>query len=67
MEEGCLEIKILANISKGDISTGPHVRHTARQRKREREKEGSAAGSSGGQPQHQDKSASSLSHQQSSL
>lgn len=38
MEEGCLEIKILANISKGDTSTGPHVRHTARQRKRERER-----------------------------
>jgi len=58
---GDLEIKTLANISKVDISTGPHVLHSGRQSERD------AVGSSGGQPQHQDKSASSQSHQQSSL
>lgn len=63
-EDGYLEIKTLSNISEGEIATGGE-----REGRKEKgsEGEGGGGGSSGGQPQHQDKSASSLSHQQSSL
>lgn len=48
---------------KDYFSTGPHVQAHSQAEERER----GAQGSCGGQPQRQDKSASSPSHQQSSL
>ncbi|KAM3596111.1 uncharacterized protein V6R79_008289 [Siganus canaliculatus] len=35
VENDSLEMRTLVNISRGEISTGPHVRRTAKERERE--------------------------------